>query len=227
MSYIYHTFFYQPLYKGLVFLVALVPGHNIGWAIIILTIVVRLVLLPLSYASIRTQAKMKQLESRINEIKEKYKNNKEEQARATMTLYKTEKINPFSSILLLLIQLPIIIALYRVFLVGVNFGSSGLFLGFFNMAQHSYILAIIAGVSQFFQAQLMTPTIPKKDKNKTASFKDDLARSMSMQMKYFLPVFIIIIATRLPSAVVLYWVTSNLFMIAQEFLFKRKRERAT
>src|SRR3989344_7583049 len=112
---IFSTVFYQPLYNTLVFIIASVPGANVGVAIIILTVVVRSVLLPLSHKSVVSQAKMRSLAPHLEKLKEKHKDNKQEQARKTMELYKEHGINPFSGCLLVLIQLPIIFALYFVF----------------------------------------------------------------------------------------------------------------
>ena len=237
LSSFFKSFFYLPLYNALVALTNLVPGGNIGVAIILLTIIVRLLILPISHRAIRTQRKMKELEGEIKTIQERYKKNKEEQAKQTMALYREHKINPFSSVLSLLIQIPIIFALYRVFLADQSFDPSLLY-SFINLPEtvnhiflgidltaKSYTLAVLAGLSQFFQTRLMMPKDKKEERKSDGppSFKEQFAKSMNLQMKYFLPILIVFISFGLPSAVVLYWVASNLFMIAHELLVRRSK----
>ena len=96
MATIFQTIFYQPILNLLVFLYNIIPGHDIGLAIILMTIVIKLILLPLSKQSIKSQKALQELQPKIEEIKKKYAN-KEEQGRAMMQLYKQEKVNPFSS----------------------------------------------------------------------------------------------------------------------------------
>src|SRR3989338_8207042 len=120
MSQIFNLIFYQPILNLLVFLYNIVPGHDIGLAIIIMTVIIKLILLPLSKQSIRSQKAMQDLQPKIEEIKKKYANNKEEQGRAMMQLYKQEKVNPFSSCLPLLIQLPFLFAVFFFFLKRLN-----------------------------------------------------------------------------------------------------------
>ena len=234
MSFLYHTFIYEPLYNGIVALADLLPALDAGVIIILFTIIVKLVLFPISKKAVRTQAMMKLVEPELNAIKEKYKNDKQAQALHTMNFYKEKKINPFSSIFLLFIQLPILFALYRIFYTGFatidtdllySFVSAPiaidtLFLGIISVTSKSWIMALIAAVSQYFQIKLSAPTLPpKKDK---PSFSDDFARNMQVQMKYVLPVVIFFISYHIASALAIYWATSNIFTIGQE-LFVRKQ----
>lgn len=227
--------FYQPLYNGLIFLMDLIPWADAGIIVILFTFIVKLVLFPLSRSAVKTQVLMKKSEPEINAIKEKYKDDKQEQARKVMALYKEKKINPFSSIILVLIQLPIVIALYRIFwasslpsvsqellysFVNVPASISMNFLGILDISQRSLILAILAGVSAYFQARFSMPKLPPK--KETPSFKDDLARSMSLQAKYLLPFFIFFISYTVSGAVALYLITSNIFTIGQEIVIKRR-----
>ncbi|MBU1557626.1 YidC/Oxa1 family membrane protein insertase [Patescibacteria group bacterium] len=211
---------------------------DLGVAVILITVLVKLILFPLTKSSIKTQIKIKEIEPQMEEIKEKYKDNKEELAKQTMEVYSKNQINPFASFFLVLIQLPILFALYFVFLKGglpdVNFDilysfidapkhiDNIRFLGLIDMTEKNLLLAILAGVSQFFQIKLVMPKL--KEKSKKDSMKDDLVRNMQLQMKYIMPVFIFFIAYGLLSVVALYWVTSNLFMIGQE-LYVRKSIR--
>jgi len=233
ISNLFNTFFYEPLYNGLIGLMSLIPWADVGVAIIIFTFLVKLILFPLSQKAVRTQAKMKKLEPRINEIKQKYKD-KAEQAAKTMELYKEEKLNPFSGILTLFIQIPIIFALYFIFLRGglpeinteilysfikvpTNINMS--FLGLLDVTEKSFFLALLAGATQFFQARLASPKVGPKKENPTLG--EDFARSMSLQMKYVFPFIVFIIAYNISAAIAIYWATSNLFMIGQELYVKR------
>ena len=117
---IWNTVLYEPLLNALAFLVSIVPGGNVGLAVIALTILVKVLLFPLSQKSIESQAKMTILTPEIDKIK-KSGASKEEQAKQTFDLYKKHKTNPFSGCLLVLIQIPIIFALYYVFYKGIKF----------------------------------------------------------------------------------------------------------
>src|SRR5574343_347821 len=129
---IFSTLFYQPLYNALVYLVSVIPGGNVGVAIILLTLGVRTVLLPLSHKSVVSQAKMRSIAPHIEKLKEKHKDNKQEQAMKMMELYKENGINPFSGCLLLLVQLPILFALYFVFFKVLPNLNTDIFYSFLN-----------------------------------------------------------------------------------------------
>lgn len=236
---IWQNVFIEPLYNALVFLVANVPGHSLAIAVIILTILVKLILFPLNQKSIESQIKLKSLEGDLQKIKEKY-TDKAEQSKQTFALYKEKGVNPFSSCLNLLIQLPIIIGLYTVFLKGFAVNADALysfvhfpevvrntFLGFVNVTEPSKVLAIVAGFSQYVMVVFSqnNQKIYTKDHPvvvKTNDFSAQLTKSMATQMKYFLPVLIIVIAWKLSAAVALYWIVSNIVGIAQEMIAKRK-----
>lgn len=230
---IYNAVFFDPLLNGLVLLVNNIPYHDMGFAIIILTIVVRFIILPFTHKATVTQVKMKKLEPALKEIKEKNKNNSQEQAKKTMELYKQHGINPIAGVLTLFIQIPIIFALYKVFLGGVNFNIEHLysfvvipdfvninFLGIFDISQKGYIFPFLAALTQFFQMKLAIPPIKKGEMGN--SFKDNLAKSMNVQMRYVMPVFIFFIGLKLSSAIALYWTTMNVFAIVHETIVRRK-----
>ncbi len=225
---------YKPLVNILAFFVSVIPGGDVGIAIILLTILVKTILFPLSQRSIENQAKMNLLNPELKKIKESGLN-KEDQAKKTMELYKTHKTNPFSGCLLVLIQLPIIFALYYSFARGVTIDANSLysfihapvninmnFLGFIDIGgKHLLGLAILTGISQFFQAYYM-PKPPKSD-GKDGSFQESFAKSMNMQMKYVFPFVVAFIAYSLSGAVALYWITSNIFAIGQQLYANKKK----
>ena len=182
---------------------------------------------------------MRTLGPKIQEIKDKYKKNHQEQARKTMELYREHGINPFSGCVMVLIQLPIIYALYLLFLRGIEFGAQELlysfitmpeiiqtnFFGIIDMAERSILLAALAGLSQFYQMKLAIPPVLKQPSKKSPSFRDDFARSMNIQMRYMMPAIIFFIALSFSSAVALYWTTMNLFAIVHEALVKQKARK--
>lgn len=230
---IWHTVLYEPLLNALAFLVSVVPGGDIGIAVILLTILVKIILFPLSQRSIENQAKMSKLSPELKKIKESGAS-KEEQAKMTFELYKVHKTNPFSGCLLVLIQIPIIFALYYVFRQGLSFDSGYLysfihapenvnmsFLGILDLGGKSVVLAVLAGISQYFQARFMPKPAPS-DGN--GGFQESFAKSMHMQMKYVFPFLVAFIAYSVSGAIALYWVTSNVFAVCQQIYVNKKRD---
>lgn len=239
-SFLYNTIIYKPLYNGLIIFLSYIPWINVGVAVILFTILIRLILYPISQKSVRTQLEMKRIEPELEAIKEKYKEDKQTQAQKIMEVYKDKKINPFSGILLLILQLPVLWALYAIFLRGglptikldmlysfvqapdtVNMMFFGI-----DVAGKSTILAVLAGLTQFLQIHLSSKKNIKpketKDNGQKPTFKDELAKSMSMQMKYVMPFMIFIVARSFPIVVSLYLVTSNMFSVVQEFIMAKK-----
>lgn len=233
----YNTVFYEPLLNGLIFLIDIMPAHDIGLAVILLTIIVRFIIFPFQHRAVVTQRKMRDLEPDLKKIKEKHKKDNQEQAKKTMELYKQHGINPFSGFLVILVQLPVFIALYKIFMAGANFDQSHIysfialpetvkinFLGLVDMAQKSYVLAFLAGATQFFQMKLAIPPIKKGGIGK-GTFSESLAKSMSLQAKYVMPIFIFFIGLSFSSAIALYWTTMNIFAILHEVIVAKKAKK--
>jgi YidC/Oxa1 family membrane protein insertase len=233
ISYIWNIALYEPLLNALALLVSVIPGGDVGIAVIVLTIVVKLILLPLSHRSIESQAEMSMLQPELNKIKQSGAS-KEDQAKQTFELYKKHKVNPFSGCLLILIQIPIIFALYYVFYKGIGFQNGYLysfikvpdnvnmiFLGIIDITKKSMVLAVLAGVSQYLQAHF-TPKPAVSDSKADGSFSESFAKSMHLQMKYVFPFVVGFIAWTISGAVALYWITSNLFMVGQQLYVKKK-----
>jgi len=239
ISTVFHAVIYDPLYNGLIFLVGVVPSHDVGLAVIALTIVVRVILLPLSRRAVETQIAMKKVAPEIEKIKEKFKDNREEQGKAIFALYKERGVHPFASFGLLLAQLPVLFALYWIFangglpelrpdllysFISAPAGVSMEFFGMLNMAGHSIVLGILAAATQFVYTRLSMGPREKKPAATaaTASFSGDLARSFDLQARYVLPATFVFLSFIIPNAAMLYLVTSNTFMIAQEYLSGRR-----
>lgn len=234
---IWSTILVNPLYNILAYIVGIIPGGDLGVAIILLTIIVKIILLPLSKKSIISQIKLKQLEPKIESIKSNYPD-KTIQAQKTFELYKTEGVNPFSGCLLALIQLPLILALFSLFRNGITFNQevlysfikfpteiNSMFLGFLDINGKSIILAILVGITQYIQISL-TMSATKKDVNtpvfQKSDFQNDLNKAMQTQMKYVLPVMMVFFSYVGTSIVGLYFITTNLLTLLQEWFIRRK-----
>jgi YidC/Oxa1 family membrane protein insertase len=235
MSGVFQTIFYQPILNLLVFLYNIVPGHDLGIAIILLTIIIKLVLLPLSKQSIKSQKALQDLQPKIDDIKKKYKDKKDEMGRAMMALYKENKVNPFSSCLPLIVQLPFLFAVFQVFRDGLANGSLNLVysfiarpeyintvsLGFIDLSVRNIPMAVLAGLAQYWQAKMM---MTKKAAIHTKESRDeDMAAIMNKQMIYFMPAMTVFIGLSFPGGLALYWlVTTILTGVQQLYIFKRK-----
>ncbi len=225
----FHLILTRPLLNILIWFYNIIPGQDMGWAIIALTLLIRLILLPSFQKSLRSQKELQQLQPKLQELKEKHKGDKEAETKAVLEFYKQNKVNPFSSCLPLLVQLPILIALYQVFLRGLNGEISGelysfvanpgkintMFLGLVDLTKSNFLFAALAGVSQFVQSKMMVP------KNPPAG-QDQVAKLMSAQFTYFMPILTIVIAMSLPAGLSLYWVTITLFAIGQQYYIMKK-----
>lgn len=243
ISSLFHGLFYDPLYNLLVFVINHVPGGDVGLATIIVTIIVKIILFPLSKQATKTQLKMKVLEPELAKIKEQYGKNREEFGRKTLEFYRNNQINPFASFFLILLQLPVIIALAYIFISGglptiktdliysfvqIPAVITTLFLGLIEVGGRSVVLSILAGLAQFVQIRLSVPvyTPTSKDPSKPASFGDDLAKSMNVQMRYVMPIFMFFVCLSVSGAVALYWITGSLFTIGQELYFRKTIQKA-
>lgn len=231
----FHALVYNPIYNGLIFFVGILPTHDMGVAVVIVTIIVRTILFPLSRTAIKTQMKMKEIAPEVEEIKKKYKTS-EEQGRATLALYKERGVRPFASLLLTLIQLPILLGLYWVFAQGglpaihdailypfvhVPATVNMEFLGLIDMAKPSILLGILAGITQFLYTRLSMG--PRGQLTATeATLSSDMARSFDLQARYMLPAMVAVFGMFIAAAAPLYWLTGNLFMICQELLTGRR-----
>lgn len=239
-SYIWHTFFFDPVYNSLVFFIDILPGGDVGLAIICTVVFIKVVMLPLSIKVTKMQVVMREIEPRLRKLKEDIKD-RQEQAKAMMEIYKEKNINPLSSIFLLFIQFPIIIAIYLSVSTGggvqlpeINTALlysfipapadvSMLMFGTFDITERSLLLAFLAGATMFLQVRLTMPKPKPREKDAVPNFKEDFTRSMQLQMRYVMPVIITVFAYILASAIALYFVVSNVMAILQELYVRRFR----
>ncbi|MBP6949159.1 MAG: YidC/Oxa1 family membrane protein insertase [Candidatus Pacebacteria bacterium] len=232
----FHTLFYEPIYNLIVVILNIVPLHDIGVSIVIATIIVKLLLLPLNLSALRTQYLMKRLEPEMNKIKEIQKTKPQEASKMMIDLYKTEKVNPFASLFTVILQIPIFFALYFVFSEGLKADPESLYsfvdfpktlhtlaFGLFDVTMKNNILiGIITGLSSYALARRQTVDMGTKKEAKDESFQDQFMKSMKIQLLYVLPVIIGASAFALPSALGLYWITSNVIGYIQDVYMKNK-----
>jgi len=188
----------------------LFPSKNVsyGMAIILVTVIIRLILLPLNIKQTKSSIAMNELQPETKKIQEKYKNDPQKAQQEIMKLYKEKGANPLSGCLPMLIQWPIFIALYYVFnnLQGI----SGVhFLWITDLAKRDVVLAVLSGLTTYFSGSLMMPS------GNSAQAKQSATMNISMS------VFMIFISWSLKSALVLYWVVNNLIQIAQTLVMKK------
>ncbi len=216
------------------------PFKDLGITIIALTLLIRLLLFPLSYKAARTQREIAQIQPKLKEVQKKFKDNREEQAKQLMALYREHKINPLAGIVPILIQLPVLIALYQAFMAliknnkALNLYSfvsmpsqiSPYFLHSIDLATPNVVLALIAGGLQFaFSKMMLFKNKQKKSSQEQKGKMEEMSKMMGSQMAYFMPIFTVIIALRLPAGLPLYWATTTLFSIAEQLWAKRQQKQ--
>jgi YidC/Oxa1 family membrane protein insertase len=231
----FHTLFYEPLYNLVAVLLSIMPLHDIGAAIIAVTIIVKGVLLPFNMSALRSQHVMKKIEGEMNELKAQHKDNPQDLSKHMMALYKREKINPFASLLVIVIQMPVLFALYFVVLNGLHADPNSLYsfvtfpeklhtlaFGVLDVTQKSMIIAILTAVSSYVLARFQTSSMTSTKAAHEETFQDHFMKSMRIQLLYVLPIIIGVSAYILPSALGLYWITGNIIGILQDMYFKAK-----
>ncbi|MFA4891415.1 MAG: YidC/Oxa1 family membrane protein insertase [Candidatus Gracilibacteria bacterium] len=237
---------YRPIYNTLIFLISIMPGHDLGLALILLTIIIRTILLAPSHKAMKAQRKMQEIQPKIEEIKQKYKGDQQKIAQETMLIWKTQKVNPLGSCLPLLLQFPVLIALFWVVQGGLNpdntylfyttygdFSFSSIttvFLGLDLLKINLYVLPLIIGLLQFGQMKLaMYQKGKKKDASGSVSGSASGApKEMAMasnMMLYAMPVLIAIFTAQLPAAVGVYWGASTIYGIVQQIFVNRSFDK--
>ncbi len=213
--------------------------NSLGISIILLTLFIKVLLFPANLPSIKMASKKAVLDKDLQKLKKKYKNNKTLLSKKQMELYKKHGINPASGCLPNIVQILILIALYRVFISILNndLNVSFFYFDFLKNAKLSteffiwdlakpdklYVLPVLAALVQFLTSKLMAPAVKASEKiaKKTESSQDDLMVSMQQNMVYMTPVMTLIIGAKLPSGLILYWFVSSLFSFIQTYLLKK------
>jgi YidC/Oxa1 family membrane protein insertase len=236
---IFNAVFYQPLYNLLIWFYEVLPFGGIGLAIIVLTIVIKGVLFPLTYKTLQGQKGMRDLQPKIKAIREKYKDDKEKQAQELMAVYKDNKVNPFASCLPLIVQLPIFFALYRVLRDGLGEINMELLYAFIpnpgtidamwlgiDLAEVSILLAVLAAAAQYVQVKTTMAMKPPADVSGSSGAMDEnMAANMSKMMLYFMPAMTLIIGvTSLPGGLMLYWLATTFITVLLYWIFVNEKK---
>ncbi len=230
----FHIIFYEPVYNLLVLFLQIVPLHDIGASIVLVTVTVKTILLPINLKATRTQHLMKAVEDEIKVIRDNHKDKPQELSRKLVEVYKREKINPLSSLIAMLIQIPVFIALYFVFSKGMKFDGSSIYsfvsfpeilhtqaFGILDVTKKNIFIAISTGITAYILARRQTSSmVANKKENKEENFQDHFMKSMRVQMLYVLPVIIGVSSYVLPAALGLYWTTNNILSFLQDVYIK-------
>lgn len=226
---------YKPIFNTLIYLMSVMPGHSLGWGIIALTLLIKLILLLPNQKALKAQKAMQQVQPQLDALKKKHKDNPQKLAEETMKIWKKYKVNPMGSCLPMLVQFPILIALFYVVKDGLgninpqmlyaglqSFDLSMIdpvFLGLMDLTKvNILILPVVVGLLQFAQMKL---TLGKNIKNAP---KDSPAPMMNKTMIYFMPLLIAFFTASLPAAVGFYWGTSTIFGIGQQIVVNRSKD---
>ncbi len=186
---------------------------NWGWSIIILTILIKAVFYKLSETSYRSMANMRKLAPKLQQLKERYGDDRQKMNQAMMEIYKKEKINPLGGCLPILVQIPVFIALYWMLLESVELRQAPWILWIEDLSTRDpyYVLPLIMGASMFIQ-QKLNPTPP-----------DPIQAKVMMALPFVFTIFFL----WFPSGLVLYWVVNNVLSIAQQYVITKRVEAAT
>ncbi len=239
----YQEFIFRPLYNGLVGIMDVLPWIDVGIAVIIFTVIVKLILYPLSKSALLTQIRMRAIEPEAAKIRTQYATDRQTQALKIMELYKTKGVKPFSGTLLLLLQLPILLSIISVFYKIIPTIQTNLlysfvsvpvlktmFLGLIDLTKPSLILAIVTAVVQFLQIKYSFASSMAAGQPQGSGGSAQFAATMNTQMKYLVPVLAFvsiywIIPAKFPEAsaiIALYWMTSSLVTFLQELIIRRR-----
>ena len=216
---------------------------------------IKFIFIPLSKKQITSQKELQKIQPKIKELQKKYKNDKEKQSKKMMQLYKEHKINPAAGCLPLIIQMVVFMNMYWIisnlakrdnFQVNLSdlYGFiphpekvNDIFLGFMNLAEPSYGLAIVTAVFQYYQIKMMMQNNNKKNNKKQDVKKvdnnkkqkevgvPDFATVMSKQMLIIIPLMTLFFGIKFPSGLALYWLTSTIFIIIQQWMVMHKEKR--
>lgn len=239
---------FEPLFNGLLYIQKILPGHDLGLAIILLTLIIKAALYLPSLSGIRASRQMQMLQPKLKAIQEQYKNDKQRLSQEQMKLYKESKVNPVSGCLPLLIQIPFFIGLYQVFIGGLKIDNhhilisselkhvypflrdyyahapiNTMFLGWIDLAKAhgiaNIILGVVAGAAQFWQTKMLAAP---KEPNIKAARDESIASATNKQMTYLLPILTAYLAYTFPAGLALYWIVQSVLTIGQQYIFLRQ-----
>ncbi len=240
MSVLWNKLLVNPIFNVLVIFYG-ITGGNMGIAIILLTLVIRLLLIPVVLPSMKSMQKQRELQPELEKIKNKYKYDKQKQAEEQMKLFKKHGLNPASGCLNQILMIIVLIALYNVitkfsFASDINSINEVLYFAKLKFAEGTtlntkflymdltkpdpyYLIPVLGGVFQFFASKMMQPYVEKGEEaaKKTPDKSDDLAYNMQEQMLYLMPLMTVMIGLKLPAGAALYILTTTIFSVVQQY----------
>ncbi|HBF67194.1 MAG: Membrane protein insertase, YidC/Oxa1 family [Candidatus Magasanikbacteria bacterium GW2011_GWA2_46_17] len=231
---LFNTILYNPILNALIGIYNVIPWHDFGLSVVIITLLIKIILYPLTASSLKSQKALQDLQPKMQELKEKHKGNQQAIAQETMKLYKANNVNPLSSCLPLLVQLPILLALYWALRDGIATVDPArlysfieypgeinpLAFGFLQLSAPSYVLAVLAGLAQYAQARMLSH---KKGPHVPGAKDENMMAMMNKQMLYVMPVVTVLIGASLPAALTLYWFISTVLTWLQQILLWKKQ----
>lgn len=236
MQALFEIILYKPLFNAFIALYNLIP--DVGFVIIAITILIKVLLYPLTSASLKAQQSLADLQPKLDAIKQEHKGNQQRIAEETMKLYKDHKVNPFGSCLPLLLQIPIFLSLYWVFKTGLTNANFDLLysfvqnpgslhtvaFGIVDLKEVNVILALLAGIAQFWQARLLYRKQPPRTAGEGGKDESMMA-IMNKQMLFVMPIMTFFISLSLPSGLALYWFFSTVLTGLQQLLIQKKKSK--
>lgn len=223
----YHQFIYQPILNTLLWFYQ-ITGHNLGLAIILLTLVVRGILIPFTLPQLKSAKKMAALKPELDALKKKHGHDKQLFQQKQLEFYKTHNVNPAAGCLPFIAQFIVLIALYQVFMSTLGGNGMGevnsLFL-FWDLKSKdtTFVLPVLAGILQLVTSMALLPAIENKPEERegTKAQKEDvaeMAQSMQQQMVFMMPIMTVIFSLQFPSGLALYWVITTAFSLVQQLI---------
>uniref|UniRef100_A0A832DRP5 Membrane protein insertase YidC n=1 Tax=candidate division WWE3 bacterium TaxID=2053526 RepID=A0A832DRP5_UNCKA len=223
---IWEALFITPLTTALLFFYDIL-GENLGLAIIVLTVVLRIVLYPMSVPALRSMKIQRDIKPELDRLKNKYKGDRQKLAVAQMELFKQKGVNPFAGCLPQILQLIILIALYTVFMSNLKNGElNHQFLLWDLSARDPYfVFPVLAAVSQFVLSKMMLPVVSQEHEaaHQAKDKKEDFASAFQRQNLFLFPVLTLVLGFQFPAGLMLYWFISTLLQIPQQWLVMRSR----
>jgi len=223
----YQTYIFQPILNSLLWLYQ-ITGHNLGFAIILLTLVIRGILIPFTLPQLKSAKKMALLKPELDALKKKHGADKKLFQQKQMEFYKTHNVNPAAGCLPFIAQFVVLIALYQVFMKtlggdGMGEINSSFLLWDLRAKDTTYILPILAGLLQFIMSLTILPAVenePEKRPGTKEQKQDvaDMATSMQQQMVFMMPIMTVIFSIQFPSGLALYWVITTAFSLVQQLI---------
>lgn len=223
----YHNFVYQPILNTLLWLYQ-ITGSNLGFAIILLTLVVRGVLIPFTLPQLKSAKKMAALKPEIDALKKKHGHDAKLFQQKQMEFYKTHNVNPAAGCLPFIAQFIVLIALYQVFMNTLGGNGMGevnsLFLFWDLKAKDTtYVLPVLAGLLQFIMSLTILPAVENEPEKRPGTKEDkqdvaDMATTMQQQMVFMMPIMTVIFSIQFPAGLALYWVITTAFSLVQQLM---------